>query len=87
MPIDPKLLEILCCPNTHASLTILAADKLKLLNENIAQSKIKYADGNIVEKVVEEALITEDGQTVYRVDNEIPVMLPEKGIHVQGILF
>jgi uncharacterized protein YbaR (Trm112 family) len=54
-----------------------------MLNENIAQGKVNYADGTIVEKALEEALITEDGQTVYRVDNEIPVMLPEKGIPVK----
>jgi uncharacterized protein YbaR (Trm112 family) len=34
----------------------------------------------MVDKPLEEGLITEDGATVYRIDENIPVMLIEMGI-------
>ena len=42
--------------------------------------EVRYADGSTVDKVLGEALITENGTTVYRVDEGIPVMLEEQGI-------
>ncbi|MFQ5632559.1 MAG: Trm112 family protein [bacterium] len=82
MAIDKQLLEILCCPKTHVPLSILPSDSLQTINENIALGKIKYADGSIVDQPLQEGLITEDGLTIYRVDDEIPIMLPDKGIPV-----
>lgn len=80
MPVIQSLLEILCCPKTRQPLRQLSLDEIRQLNEKIASGKLSYADGNPVDKALTEALITEDGQTVYRVDDDIPIMLPEKAI-------
>ena len=82
MAVDQQLLEILCCPKTHASLIMLSDDKLQNINESIARGKTRYADGSIVDKPLQEGLITEDGMIIYRVADEIPIMLPDKGIPV-----
>ena len=80
MPVDKKLLEILCCPVTKIPVKLLPKDKLTSLNERIARGEVRYADGDSVENPLDEALITENGTTIYRVDSSIPVMLEEQGI-------
>lgn len=85
MPIDPKLLEILCCPTTRSALQVIDADRLRAVNESIAQGTLRYADGSIVESAIAEGLITEDGSTLYRIDDDIPIMLPEKAIPMESL--
>jgi Uncharacterized conserved protein len=80
MPIDKRLLEILCCPVTKVPVKILSKDKLARLNERIASGTVKFADGSGVNKPLDEALITENGRMVYRIDQGIPVMLEDQGI-------
>lgn len=80
MPISEQLLEILRCPATKAPLRPLSEDEIVSWNARIADEDVKYQDGNAVDKPLEEGLITEDGATIYRVDENIPVMLIEMGI-------
>jgi uncharacterized protein YbaR (Trm112 family) len=85
MPIDKELLEILCCPRTKVPVRMVSADQLAKLNERIAAGVVKYYDNNPVEKPLQEGLITEDGETIYRIDDGIPVMLVEQGIPARQI--
>ena len=80
MPIDGKLLEILCCPVSKTPLTRLSPGRLKKLNEVIAAGEVQYVDGAAVEEALREALITEDSKVIYPVVDDIPVLLGEKGI-------
>ena len=80
MPISQELLEILCCPRTKVPVRMLPADRLAKLNEQIAKGSVKYYDGNAVDKPLDEGLITDDGQVIYRIDDGIPVMLVDQGI-------
>lgn len=80
MAIDRKLLEILRCPVTKLPLSILAPDKLKKLNDAIANGEVHYVDGAKVDKALQAALITDNGRTIYRIDDDIPVMLEDQGI-------
>ncbi len=80
MPINEQLLEILRCPANKAPLRPLSDDEINALNARIENEEVKYQDGNVVDKPLEEGLITEDGATVYRIDESIPVMLIEMGI-------
>lgn len=80
MPIDKKLLEILCCPVTKLPVKRLPKGELNAVNQRIAAGEVKLATGEIVEVPLDEALITENGTTIYRVDDGIPVMLEDEGI-------
>jgi uncharacterized protein YbaR (Trm112 family) len=80
MPINEQLLEILRCPATKAPLRPLSDDEINALNARVENEEVKYQDGNVVDKPLEEGLITEDGATIYRIDESIPVMLIEMGI-------
>lgn len=78
--VDTQLLEILVCPVTGAALRSLETDELADLNKRIGAGTAQYADGTIVDTTLDAGLITVDSHTVYRVDDDIPVMLPEHGI-------
>jgi len=80
MPISQDLLEILCCPKTKVPVVMLDGDRLARLNEQIAAGAVVNVGGETVAKPVQEALVTEDSRTVYRIDDGIPVMLIDEGI-------
>lgn len=80
MPVDGKLLEILCCPVSKTPLKALDTDKLNKLNAAIAAGEALYVGGEKVEKPLQEALITEDNKVIYPVQDNIPVLLEENGI-------
>ncbi len=80
MPIDGKLLEILCCPVSKIPLTQLQSAKLEKLNAAISAGGIKFIDGKPVESPLAEALITEDKKVIYPIEDNIPILLEDKGI-------
>ena len=80
MPIDGKLLEILCCPVSKTPLTRLTPARLKKLNQAISAGEVQYINGEAVDEELREALITEDSRVVYPVVDGIPILLENKGI-------
>lgn len=86
MAINEELIKILCCPVTKQPVELLPNDKLVRLNELIKEGKIKDNEGNTVDLETEGALITKDGKTIYRIDDDIPVMLALSGIDAGQIV-
>ena len=80
MPIDRKLLDILVCPVTKQPVFPLESVLLEKLNTLVADGKIELLDGSVVSEPVQEALITRNKTTIYRVENGIPIMLEDQGI-------
>ena len=80
MPIDGKLLEILCCPVSKTPLVRLSPDRLRKLNAAIAAGEVQYVHGEAVTEALAEGLVTEDARVVYAVVDDIPILLEEKGI-------
>jgi len=80
MSVDGKLLEILCCPVSKVPLNRLQPSRLEKLNQAITAGQVQYVNGQAVTDPLGEALITEDGKVIYPVDDNIPVLLAEKGI-------
>lgn len=80
MPIDGKLLEILCCPVSRTPLTRLSQARLDKLNAAINARQLLYVGGETVETRLTEALITEDSKVIYPVEDDIPMLLEERGI-------
>lgn len=80
MPIDGKLLEILCCPVSKTPLTRLSSARLEKLNTAIREGEVQTVDGEAVEHALNEVLITEDSKVMYPVIDDIPILLEENGI-------
>ena len=80
MPIDRKLLEILCCPVSKQALTVLSPEQLALINKQIATGSVATADDRVITASLNEGLITKNQQRIYRIDDDIPVMLEKESI-------
>ena len=85
MTVDRRLLEILVCPITRVPVKALSKERLSALNRQVAQGAVKHLDGTTVEGALGEALITDDGRTVYRVEDGIPVMLEDQAIPTEQL--
>ena len=78
--MDKRLLDILCCPVSKTPVRPLSKRELDALNDAIAAGKVDSVAGIAVRERIAEALITTDRKVIYRVEDGIPVMLPEEGI-------
>lgn len=78
--MDRKLLDILCCPTTRQSLSLLDSRGLEAANRAIAAGGVTRADGSAQAEPLREVLVTQDRRTLYRVDDGIPVLLAEEAI-------
>lgn len=78
--MDKRLLDILCCPVSKTPLRAMRRDELKHLNQAIADGGVDRVDGGSVDTTLDDGLITTDGKVVYRIEDDIPVLLPEEGI-------
>ena len=80
--IDPDLLKILACPETHQPLSEADAELVERVNARIAAGDCRNAGGGKVEDPIEGGLVREDGKIVYPVRESIPVLLVDEGIPV-----
>jgi uncharacterized protein YbaR (Trm112 family) len=83
MALDAEFVAVLRCPETHKPLRQMSVDELDEINKAVETGVLLYADGTPVTVALEDGLVTEDGATFYRVDDDIPVMLAEKGISAE----
>lgn len=83
--MDRKLLDLLVSPDTRQPLALLDSAGLQALNAAIAAGSVLRADGSVVDKPLREALITADRTHIYRVEDGIPVLLPEEAIACASI--
>ena len=85
-PIDPALLDILCCPETKQAVTLLDAASLDALNRKIANGELQNKGGTLVKEPLDGGLIRRDQKVAYPIREMIPIMLIEEGIPTDGIL-
>jgi uncharacterized protein YbaR (Trm112 family) len=81
--MDEKLLEIMCCPETHQPLAKAGAELVDDLNKRIQA-------GTLVDRVAENGaeridggLIREDGKIMFPIRQDIPVMLIDQSISLE----
>jgi uncharacterized protein YbaR (Trm112 family) len=78
--MDKKLLAILCCPVTHKGLALAKRDVLQAINEAIEAGTIVNRDGATLSATLSEALVTDDGKTLYPINDGIPVLLEGESV-------
>lgn len=82
--MDKQLLDILVCPVSGAALSMADHEALAAVNAEIDNGQARYADQSPVAERVQAMLVTRDGRLGYRIDDGIPIMLPERGIGLPG---
>lgn len=78
--MDKRLLDILCDPVSKIPLRMLSAAELEAINRAALAGSLDTVRGEKVVSPLSTGLITVDGKVVYRIDDDIPVMLPDEGI-------
>jgi uncharacterized protein YbaR (Trm112 family) len=82
MPIDNELVDILVCPETRQSVHLAPAETLERINAEIEARRLRNRGGDVLEALVTEGLVREDGKILYVVDDGIPVMLVDQSIEL-----
>jgi len=85
MTIDRKLLEVLVCPVTKQPVFPLDQPRLDKVNQRIVQGKIHAHSGRQLTAPLQQALITRNGNTLYRVEAGVPVMLEDESVPCEQI--
>jgi uncharacterized protein YbaR (Trm112 family) len=83
--IDQELLDILVCPETKQPVRAAGESLLRALNDAIEAGGVTDRGGNAVESKIEGGLVREDGLLLYPIRDEIPIMLIDEAIPLEGI--
>jgi len=83
--LDAQLLAILACPETRRPLRLAEPALVAAVNEAIAAGRLTNRAGQVIHEPVEELLVREDGAVAYPVREEIPVLLIDEGIPLEGL--
>jgi uncharacterized protein YbaR (Trm112 family) len=78
--LDPRLLEILCCPETKQDVSPAPEALVADLNNQVAEGKLLNRAGRVVQEKLDGGLLRADGKVLYPVREDIPVMLIEEAI-------
>ena len=78
--IDPELLKILCCPETHQSLALAETPLVESLNQQIEAGQLRNRAGQPVKEKLDAGLVRADGQFLYAIRQNIPIMLIDEAV-------
>ena len=82
--VHPDLLELLVCPEDKSPLHLAEAPILEKLNTRIRGGAVKNRAGATVTEEVKEGLVRADGKVLYPVRDDIPIMLVDEAIPLEG---
>ena len=78
--MDKRLLDILCCPISKSPVKPLTKTQLEAVNAAIRQGAVQTTTGSSVAATLQAGLLTADGKVIYRIEDDIPVMLADEAI-------
>ena len=83
--INQKLLEIIVCPVSQQPLRIAEEQLIDRLNQAISAGRVKDRAGRPLTAPIQQGLIRQDGQVMYPIRDNIPVLLTDEGIPMDEI--
>ena len=83
--IDQELLDILACPEDKTPVKLADDNSVAEINRRIEAGSLKNRAGNSLEKPIDGGLVREDGKYLYPIEDEIPIMLIDEAIPLEGI--
>jgi uncharacterized protein len=84
--IDKDLLAILCCPETKQDVSLADEVLIEKLNDAVSRGQLKNKANKPVTESLDGGLVRSDRKILYPIREDIPVMLIEEGIPLDGIL-
>ncbi len=84
--VDPQLLEILCCPETKQDISLVSSEIIEKLNQLIDKGSLKNRGGELVKEKLNGGLLRSDKQYLYPIREDIPIMLIDEAISMQGLI-
>jgi uncharacterized protein len=84
--IDKDLLAILCCPDTKQDVSLAEEALITKLNEAVSRGQLKNRMMKPVTEPLDGGLIRADRKILYPIREDIPVMLIEEGIPLDGMI-
>lgn len=83
--VDPQLLEILVCPDTKQPVREAEPELVDRLNAAIGNGAVTNRGGDVVKEPLDGGLVREDGEVLYPVREDIPVMLVDEAIVLSSL--
>ncbi|MFC1575159.1 Trm112 family protein [Gemmatimonadota bacterium] len=83
--VNQELLEILVCPESKQRLRVADTGTLERLNQAVEEGYLLNQGGDRVKSRIEGGLIREDGEVLYPVQDDIPVMLVDEAIRLDSL--
>jgi len=78
--IAAKLLNLLCCPESHQPLSEVDPALVESLNARIVAGELRNRAGHPVTDKIEGGLVREDRKYLYPIRGTIPVLLIDEAI-------
>ena len=82
--IDQGLLAILCCPETKQEVTLAPDELVSKVNGDIERGQLRNRAKQPVNEKIDGGLLRADKKILYPVRDNIPVMLIDEGIPLEG---
>ena len=82
--MDARLLEILRCPETHQELRLAEPALIDRLNRQLAAGALCNRAGQPLEEDLQGGLVRADGKFLYPIRRDIPVMLIDEALPLEG---
>ena len=84
--IDKDLLAILCCPDTKLDVSLADESLIAKLNQAVSLGQLKNKANKPITEPLDGGLIRSDRKILYPIREDIPVMLIEEGIPLEGVI-
>lgn len=84
--VDPELLDMLCCPETKEDVALADASLVEKLNRLVESGQLKNRGGEAVKEKLDAGLLRADGKVLYPIREDIPIMLIDEAILLEGLL-
>ncbi len=82
--VDPELLEILVCPENKTPVRLADEALVARMNKDIEAGRLKNRAGETVSLRIDGALVREDGRYAYLIRDDIPIMLVNEAVPLEG---
>jgi uncharacterized protein YbaR (Trm112 family) len=77
---------MLCCPETKEDVSLADGPLIETLNRKVEAGQLKNRGGEIVKEKMDSGLVRADGKYLYPIREDIPIMLIDEAIPLEGVI-